>query len=202
MKILIVSSIVISILFGAPGLLAQKKKTTKKPKPPIKVVTKTPVAGSVSEWKEFTSVDGKFKVLFPETPIINIEDEGTGEMRLKSTAHRAAGGLLGFALIYTDSFYKVRIKDSETIEELTKLILSKNKLMSRTKIIQNGIEGVEVVYLKGSSNISQHRIFAMGNRYFELIVSYQSTSGNSVSNAIENNKMIANKFFDSFVITK
>ena len=94
MKKILIVLISLSFVFSLE-VLGQKKSTAKKPKS-NKAQPVPKVSSGGQKEKEFVSTEGKFKILFPAPPVINVSDGGTGDLRLRSVSHRALGGTIGF----------------------------------------------------------------------------------------------------------
>ncbi len=168
-KILFIFLVGISFLAYSSEIFAQKKTTGKKKKP-VKTQPKEVVNPVVDgTWKEFVSAEGKFKVLFPTPPVTNTSDDGAGELRLKTVSYQAYGGTNVYAVSFTDSFFKGHFNDEKTLETLRKLIAIKGKVIRETKIKLGEVVGLEIIYEKANKTISQHRVYAVGKRSYELI---------------------------------
>jgi hypothetical protein len=200
MKKILFVLISLSLAFSVE-VLAQKKTASKKAKS-TKTQPTTKAGSTEPGGKEFVSTEGKFKVLFPAPPTIKVSEQGEGERRLKSVTNRVFGGMLSYGVTVTESFSSARVDNERELLSLRNLIVSGREVVKETKLTLNEINGIEIVYKGNTQSLSQHRIYLVGKRWYEVVVVYPYFTGENPETILADNKAAADKFFDSFQILK
>jgi len=163
-----------------------------------------------SDWKEFSSAEGRFTVSLPETPKADISTVGTPAGPLKSH----------FFFVETDKFlYYVSYVDlpagPETPEENKEALdasrdraLANHRLISENDITLDGIVGRELL-VDRNGLILKGRFFYARQRLYQMILSAPPNvvfrDGKPSPNAKDRTELFEKtsaKFFDSFKLTR
>lgn len=194
--------LIFTIIFFSLGTNCFAQKISNKKSNNTKNINTVNLVKNTNQWNEFVSTEGKFNVLFPENSVTKITDQGEGESRLRTVSQRVISPEVSFVVSFTDSFSNAKINDADSLEMLRDLIATNGKLIKQTKINQNGIEGWEIIYEKGVNNIFIHRVFVVGNRWYEAIAVYEAFYNESFNLSYTRNSLSINKFFDSLQIQR
>jgi hypothetical protein len=165
---------------------------------------------NASDWKEFSSAEGEFKVSLPGTPKVDITTVGTPVGPLKSH----------FFVLETDKFlYYVAYVDlpagPETPEENKEALdasrdraLANHRLIREDDITLDGIVGRELL-VDRNGLIMKGRFFYAKQRLYHVILTARPNvvfrDGKPSPNAKDRTELFENtsaKFFDSFKLTK
>lgn len=165
---------------------------------------------NASRWKQFSSAEGQFSVLMPETPKADIATVGTPAGPLKSH----------FFALETDKFlYYVSYVDlpegPQTPEENKAALdasrdraLANHRLISENEITLDGIVGRELL-VDRNGLILKGRFFYVRERLYHVILTASPNvvfrDGKPSPNAKDRTDLFektAAKFFDSFKLTK
>lgn len=163
-------------------------------------------ADKVSDWKEFSSNEGRFTVSLPGTPTADVIDAGTRFGVLK--AH--------FFVLKTDTFLyyisyldlpespQTAAENKAALDEIRDQRRANARLISENDITLDGIVGREVL-LDRNGQIQKGRFFYAGQRLYYVIVNAPTNvvfrDGKPSPNPKDRTDLFeqtAAKFFDSF----
>ncbi|MEC4812052.1 MAG: hypothetical protein SAK29_02035 [Scytonema sp. PMC 1069.18] len=166
----------------------------------IKNTTQLPGSGiitAVPEWKEFSSDDGKFSVLFPNENVFEMsppkESFVPGIQSFK--IHTASNEKSAFMVGYTDFSLDISQLPTEGLLDafLQGLLQEKGKLLSRTNIQLGQYQGKEVKFRDEEQGMTYNtRVFLVEQKiYFLMVVSSQTPQVSDIQ-----------KFFNSFQLVE
>jgi TonB family protein len=155
-------------------------------------------------WKEFSSIDGRFKVALPGDPT---ETSTTMESSLgKIQRHRFTlmTDFGSFFISYSD--LPVRLIEPDEVNKFldhankSEVASSKGKLKSVAEIALDGYPGRE--YIMDTPNLKHRtKYYMVGQRVYELTVWMPTNHAKNAPEMVVSMESIASGFFDSFKIT-
>lgn len=153
--------------------------------------------GQNFNWKEFVSVEGKFKVSFPDVPKKFNHEINEKLGKRQSYSFEVSFPQTGFAVTYQD-LPNLPAMNQDSLKLLQDNLREKSlketnsKLISERNIWLDGKLGRETV-VKINNQILIHRMYFTGNRQFQIVTSIDSSlsTNEEIINAV-------NKFLDSF----
>ena len=167
---------------------------------------------SPNTWKEFTSKEGRFSVLFPGTPTKNDRNLDTPAGPVPTHGFLVQSDVSVYYLSYSEFPNVGRLTPQDQKEMLDSsrndVINDGAKLISEADVTVGGTPGRELLAEKDGM-ILRARIAYINGRLFNLIIGVQAntafTKGKPSANVADRTELfeqISAKFFDSFKLTK
>ena len=141
------------------------------------VFIKTAALGQpqADKWEKFSSPEGKFNILTPSKPKLDVKDVESAQGTLKLYFYGASGTAGFFAASYGDYTLEAKTADEKaTVLDGVRNGINKGingKLVSERKISLYGYPGREIVIdakLQDTDVIFKWRIFLMGKRLYQI----------------------------------
>jgi hypothetical protein len=167
---------------------------------------------SRNTWKEFTSKEGRFSVLFPGTPTKNDRNLDTPAGPVATHGFMVQSDVSAYYLSYSE-FPKASVLTPQDQREMldssrNHVITDGAKLISEADISVAGTLGRELLAEKNGM-ILRARFAYVNGRLYNLIIGVQAntafTTGKPSANAADRTELfeeISTKFFNSFKLTK
>jgi hypothetical protein len=201
MKVLKHILILVMLLYCATPVIAQQNKPSNDPPPP------PPPANDYfpKKWKEFSSTDGKFKVLFPGVPkeSSNVQENDVGKLNIHFVTYKS---FISYSVVYTN--YPRNVEESSTIKKflddvrdggLSAVSKANPKIIKESDITLGGHPGRFLQVELAGNAVLRVKWIAFGERLY--VVSVTTPKGHYNALGAENDyEKIAMSFLDSFQI--
>jgi hypothetical protein len=172
----------------------REERSAEKEDPKGREVPAADFQAGKTEWKEFTSKEGKFTANFPETPKVDTKKDPKGNAST-STIATAEGGAIAYFVGFTELAPDAAKNDPQvTLENVAKSLEEGTK--SKKEIKLNGFPGLEIVreFEQGGTKLyMKMRMFRVKDRLYQVFV---------MSEQSKKDKADADKFLESFRLSE
>lgn len=203
----LLSLIVLLALCASPCIAQSKKKQSKSRSRSPRPVTEFIVEMDEhfpDMWKQFTSPEGKFHILFPGAPTEKTQEENLREGKITGRQFQLVSKIALYQVNFVD--YPVKVDTQEKIKPVLDSMRAdalerlKGQVLSESDMIIEGHPGRYVVWRTDTGMLMKARYMLSGNRIYALLFGTPEES-NLPDEDKRFRESIAIKFFDSFKLS-
>lgn len=155
-------------------------------------------------WKEFSSLDGRFSILFPGTPKDSAQTIETPSAQFNLQIYNL-DTFAKYSVMYAD--YPIPVNDPEIAQRVldygakNAVASIKSELLEIKEITLDGFPGRFLKEKLKSGEIMRVKMYLAGQRMYQIAITTPNEE-NAVPETLKFYEEIANRFLDSFKIVK
>lgn len=188
--------LLVVFISGASFCVAQSNKSVDEPSP------RTAEEANPASWKEYSSTEGRFSVLFPGTPNVETQTINAGGDQLKMYMHSLRTFAV-YGVLYAD--YPIHVNDAnrakQVLDSMVKVAVEEGKaeLLNVVDISVGGHPGRLLRERLPGGNILTLKMILVGSRMYQVIFNMPEVE--TTPDQRKAYEQFASKFLDSFKLT-